>query len=177
MELITLVKNQLYYLVFNIILFVYMLTPFVSVKVIEPQGIEDISIRFAVQYLLSRVITSDKSKKKYQVHLKTFDKIFILETSMYQLINSHHTIQEKSEKLNPPRSLFIKYDVLINGHKLSIDQKVFFKKYADETKIIDMLKFNGLNLQELQILKNNEEFKTWSDNLNELIIEQIYPYL
>jgi hypothetical protein len=154
-----------------------MLTPFVSVKVIEPQGIEDISIRFAVQYLLSRVITSDKSKKKYQVHLKTFDKIFILETSMHQLINSHHTIQETSEKFNPPRALFIKYDVLINGNKLSIDQKVFFKKYADETKIIDMLKFNGLSLQELQILKNNNLFKTWSDNLNELTIEQIYPYL
>jgi hypothetical protein len=154
-----------------------MLIPFVSVKVIEVQGIKDISTIFAVQYLLSRVLTTDKSIKKYQVHLKTFDKIFILETSINQLINSHHTIKELSEKLNPPRSLFIKYDVLINGYKLEIDQKVFFKKYADGTKIIDMLKFNGLVLQELKILKNNEEFKTWSENLNELTIEQIYPYL
>jgi hypothetical protein len=154
-----------------------MLTPFSSVKVIESQGIEDISISFACKYLLSRIIFTDKSKKKYQVHLKTFDKIFILDTSIHQLINSHHTIRESSEKLNPPRSLFIKYDVLVNDQELSIDEKVFFKKYADGTKIIDMLKFNQINLQNLKILKNNKEFKTWTENLDEMTIEQIYPYL
>jgi len=177
MELIKLVKTQLYYLVFNIIIFIYMLTPFSSVKVIESQRIEDISISFSFKYLLSRILFSDKSKKKYQVHLKTFDKIFILDTSIDELIKSHHTIRELSEKLNPPRSLFIKYDILINDQELSIDEKVFFKKYADGTKIIDMLKFNEINLKNLKILKNNKEFKTWTENLDELTIEQIYPYL
>jgi len=154
-----------------------MLTPFSSVKVIESQRIEDISISFSFKYLLSRILFSDKSKKKYQVHLKTFDKIFILDTSIDELIKSHHTIRELSEKLNPPRSLFIKYDILINDQELSIDEKVFFKKYADGTKIIDMLKFNEINLKNLKILKNNKEFKTWTENLDELTIEQIYPYL
>ena len=179
MELIKLVKTQLYYLVFNIIVFVYMLTPYVSVKVVGPQGIEDISVSFACKYLFSKLLYADKTKKKYQVHLKTFDKIFIINTSIYQLINSHHTIRESSEKLNPPRSLFIKYDILVNNKELSIDQKVFFKKYADGTKIVDMLEFNGIILSELKVLKNNKDFKLWdlNSNLEELTIEQIYPYL
>jgi hypothetical protein len=126
MKLIKLVKTRLYYLAINIIVFINTMTPYVSVKVNGSSGIEDISFSFTLKYLLNRIIKHDKSNKKYQVHLKTFDKIFILDTSVHNLINSHHTIRETSEKLNPPRSLFIKYDVFVNNKQLSIDQKIFF---------------------------------------------------
>ena len=41
------------------------------------------------------------------------NKIFILYTSQSELIYKHNTIREISEKVNPPRSLFIKYDVTV----------------------------------------------------------------
>ena len=119
----------------------------------------------------------DHRKKKYQVHLKTFDKIFILYTSQSELIYKHQTIREISEKVNPPRSLFIKYDVIVNGRKLSIDEKVFFKKYADGTKVLDMLEFNGIKLTELKVVKNNVDFKIWKEHLEDIGIEEIYAYL
>lgn len=178
MKIIKLVKTKIYYLVINSIFFINSIIPFISVKVINSNNVEDISISFAFRYLLNKFIPCDISKKKYQVHLKTFDKIFILNTSLSDLIYKHNLICELSEKLNPPRSLFIKYNILINGQDLSIDQKNFYKKYADGTKVIDMLKFNGIRLENLKVLKNTQEFKIWTvNNVEELEIGDIYPYL
>ena len=176
-KLIKLVKSKIYYIIINIIVFVYMIIPFVSVKVITNNNIEDITYSFGLKYLFNKIIMHDHRKKKYQVHLKTFDKIFILYTSQSELIYKHNTIREISEKVNPPRSLFIKYDVIVNGRELSIDEKVFFKKYADGTKVLDMLEFNGIKLTELKVLKNNVDFKIWKEHIEDIGIEEIYAYL
>lgn len=176
-ELIKLVKRQIYYIVINIIVFVYMMTPYISVKVINKNGVQDLSYIFAFKYLLNRFLYYDLTKKKYQVHLKTLDKLFILHTSESELIHKHKAICEASEILNPPRSLFTKYDIFVNGTELSIDQKAIFKKYAEGTNICDMFEFNGIKLLDLKVLKNNKHFKAWDDKLEELTIEAIYPYL
>jgi len=177
MKLVNLVKSQIYYLAINIIVFMHSIIPFNSVKVDGPNGIEDVSISFSVRYLLAKIISHDLTKKKYQVHLKTFDKIFILNTNISDLIYHHNKIRESSEKINPPRSLMVKYTILVNGCEVSVADKVLYKKYAAGTKIIDMLKFNGIGLKDLKILKNNKEFKTWSNDLDSIVIDDIYPYL
>ncbi len=179
MKLINLVKSQLYYLAINIIVFMYSIIPFSSVKVIGPNGIEDVSISFSARYLFAKFLLHDLTEKKYQVHLKTFDKIFILTTNIPYLINHHNKIRETSEKINPPRSLFIKYTVLVNNSELSINDKVLYKKYASGTKVVDMLKFNGIDLKNLKVLKNDKEFKIWSTDhdLDSILVDDIYPYL
>ncbi len=191
MKLINLVKSQIYYLAVNIIVFMYSIIPFSSVKVDGPNGIEDVSISFSIKYVLAKILLHDLTEKKYQVHLKTFDKIFILNTNIPYLINHHNKIRESSEKINPPRSLMIKYTVLINGSEVSINDKVLYKKYASGTRIVDMLKFNGIELKDLKILKNGKEFKTWIKDgdfgrnssescvkdLNNTLVDDIYPYL
>jgi hypothetical protein len=177
MKLINLVKSQLYYLAINIIVFMYSIIPFSSVKVDGPNGIEDVSISFSVKYLFSKILLHDLTEKKYQVHLKTFDKIFILTTNIPYLINNHNNIREASEKINPPRSLFIKYTILVNNSELSINDKVLYKKYAAGTKVVDMLKFNGIVLKDLKVLKNDKEFKIWSKDIDHILVDDIYPYL
>jgi hypothetical protein len=179
MNLLKFVKSQIYYLAINIIVFMYSIIPFSSVKVDGPRGIEDVSISFSFRYLMSKILTHDLTEKKYQVHLKTFDKIFILNTNIPYLIKYHNQIRETSEKINPPRSLMIKYTVLINGLEVSITDKVLYKKYATGTKIVDMLKFNGIKLDSLTVLKNGKEFKTWTKDqeLDNSLVDDIYPYL
>jgi hypothetical protein len=184
MKLIDLVKSLMYCLAINIIVFMCSIIefmcsiiPFSSVKVDGPNGIEDISISFTTRYLLSNFLSHDLTEKKYQVHLKTFDKIFILTTNIPYLINHHNKIREISEKITPPRSLFIKYTVLINGFEVSIGDKVLYKKYAVGTRIVDMLKFNGIKLNNLKILKNDKEFKTWSTDFYDILVDDIYPFL
>ncbi len=178
MKLVNLVKSQIYYLAINIIVFMYSFIPFSSIKVDGPNGIEDVSISFSVRYLFAKIISHDLTKKKYQVHLKTFDKIFILDTNIPYLIHHHNKIKETSEKMNPPRSLLVKYTILINGLEVSIADKVLYKKYATGTKVIDMLKFNGVELNDLKILKNNKDFKRWSkEEFNDILVDDIYPYL
>lgn len=179
-NLIQYVKTQIYYILINIIMFMNMLMPFVSVKVLTDDSVEDNSYSFALKYLLGCALFYNSEKMKYQVHLKTLDKIFILYTSESELIQKHHTICETSEKFNPPRSLFVKYDVIVNGCELTIDQKILFKKYSEGTNICDMLEFNGIKLLDLKVIKNGSQFKIWdsnSENLKELKIEEIYPYL
>lgn len=178
MKLVNLVKSQLYYLAINIIVFMYSFIPFSSVKVDGPNGIEDVSISFSARYLLAKIISHDLTTKKYQVHLKTFDKIFILDTNIPYLIHHHDKIRETSEKINPPRSLMIKYSVLANGQEIPIAHKVLYKKYASGTRVVDMLKFNGIELDDLKILKNNKDFKSWSSQeLENIQVDDIYAYL
>ena len=179
MKIINLVRSQIYYLTINIIVFIYSIIPFSSVKVDGPNGIEDISISFSFRYILAKILSHDLTEKKYQVHLKTFDKIFILTTNIPYLIHHYKQIREISEKINPPRSFFIKYTVLINDAEVSINDKILYKKYASGTRVIDMLKFNGIEVNNLKIIKNGKEFKSWSKEqmLNDVQVDDIYPFL
>jgi hypothetical protein len=179
MKIINLVRSKIYYLAINIIVFMYSIIPFSSVKVDGPNGIEDVSISFSIKYILAKILLHDLTEKKYQVHLKTFDKIFILTTNIPYLIHHHNQIRETSEKINPPRALFIKYTILVNDSELSISDKVLYKKYAAGTRVVDMLKFNGIQLSDLKVLKNGIQFKSWlkEQELDDILVEDIYPYL
>jgi len=179
MKIINLVRSQIYYLAINIIVFMYSIIPFSSVKVDGPNGIEDVSISFSFKYILAKILLHDLTEKKYQVHLKTFDKIFILTTNIPYLIHHHKQIRETSEKINPPRSLFIRYTMLINDAEVSINDKVLYKKYAAGTKVVDMLKFNGIEVNNLKVIKNGSEFKSWSKEqiIDDVLVDDIYPYL
>lgn len=156
------------------------MTPYISIKVLNSENIKDITTSIKLRYIFKYFLNLDKKNKQYQIHSRTYDKIFILNTNIDSIVNNHKMICEKSEKINPARSLFIKYSVFINNDELSINDKLYYKKYAYGTYLVDICKFNGIGrIDILQVLKNDTKFKIWTNeqDIYNVLIDDIYIYL
>ena len=173
----------MYNLYSNILFIVYYLfskiyiVQYKSIKYIEHNKIIDITRIYYFKYLLNKIfLLSDNKKYLYQIHSKKYDKYFIELTNMDTIIKSDE-LTEKSVEIKVPRSLLIKYDIEINGNKLELNDKILYKKYAYDSKLTDIFKFNKIDIKEIIIYMNNKEFKKYIENIETIQLKDIYKYL
>ena len=100
-----------------------------------------------------------------------------IHSDIYNLPLIKNLFKNNNEEINKPRNLLIKYNIIVNGNELSIDEKIYFKKYDINSKIIDIFKFKGIKINEFKILKNNIEFKTSIKDIELISLKEIYSFL
>jgi len=152
--------------------------PFKFIKCIENNKIIDITYNFNWYFITSyfrNIYHFSEKKQLYHIHVKKFDKYFILNTTIYDLITTE--IKENSEIINIPRSLFINYNIQVNNSILTLNEKLMYKKYAHNCSLLNIFQFNNINLKQIIILKNNLEFIKYDDNFDNIYINDIYQYL
>jgi hypothetical protein len=128
-------------------------------------------------YFLYLPLEDDNIYDVIRIHIRESDKYYIYKGTISNLLLNglNNTNLDISTQ---PRNLFIKYKILINGLELKLEDKIFYKKYYDNTKLIDILRFDGIKLNELIILKNDNEHKKYSDkDVDKLMISDICMYL
>lgn len=152
------------------------IVPYKSIKYINHDKIIDITRIYYFKYLLNKIfLLSDNKKYLYQIYSKKYDKYFIELTDMDTIIKSDE-LTENSVEIKVPRSLLTKYDIKINGNKLELNDKILYKKYSSESKLVDIFKFNKIDIKEIIIYKNGTEFKKYIENIGNIQLKDIYIY-
>lgn len=151
--------------------------PFSSIKINENRKVFDNTWYYTFRFLIRHFYYPDNNIRLHLVHLKNQDKIYILNTSMLYIFCNYDLLMEMGETINPPRSLFIKYKIFVNGKELNLEEKIYYKKFSPSTKIKDICSFSNYIIDELQIYKNGDEYKKWTNELETLEIKEIYNYL
>lgn len=120
------------------------------------------------------------NKELYRIYIRDYNKYIFydgIHSDIYNLPLIKNLFKNNNEEINKPRNLLIKYNIIVNGNELSIDEKIYFKKYDINSKIIDIFKFKGIKINEFKILKNNIEFKSYIKDIELISLKEIYSFL
>lgn len=161
-------------LLIHLLILKYNPIPYQSIKYIDHDKVIDITWYYYFLYIGAFCFNRLNDTKLYQIHIKKSDKIYIIDTTMITLINYY---DQENNDIVFPRSLLIKYSIKINNEFLDINDKIYYKKYCQDSRLIDVFKFNSINLEEIVIYKNNVELYKYQDNINTIYMRDIYIYL
>ena len=147
----------------------------------EQTIVNNITISFYIKWYLSFLLFNNYSNKGlFRIHIREYDKYIIYNGISNDLFNTSfikNLFKTNNDEINKPRNLFVKYNIFINNKQLLTDDKIDYKKYDLNSKIEDIIKFNGIKINNITILKNNIEFKTYIEDIELIRLKDIYHYL
>jgi hypothetical protein len=140
--------------------------------------IKDITILyyFFIFIRISFLFNEYNNEYIYSYYDMNKNKYFIKKTTLNKLIYKQEDIVETGE-INKPRNLFIKYSVKVNNCILDTNEKIHYKKYDKECNLLDVFKFNNINIKEIIIYKNIDEHKKYIEHFDTIKVKDIYEYL
>jgi len=127
-------------------------------------------------YFFYLLLLDDDINEIIRIHIREQDKYYIYKGTILNLLLNGINV-DNLNVITHPRNLLIKYKILINGLELKLEDKILYKKYYGDSKLIDVLKFHGIKLNELVIFKNDKEIKKYSNDVDKLVISDICMYL
>jgi hypothetical protein len=157
------------------------LFPYISIILFNQDILSNITFYYYIYYyfyylVLPFSLLNDNNCYLFRIHIREQDKYYIYKGTILNLILNRLSINN-IDVITQPRNLFIKYKILINGLELNLEDKILFKKYHGNSKLIDVLKFNTIKLNELVIFKNDTEIKKYSSDVDKVMISDICMYL
>jgi hypothetical protein len=148
------------------------LFPYKSIILFDNFALVDITFFYYCLYFINYLIPGYYINRLYKIHIRSIDKYYIYDGKLSDI-----KIPSISYQIKKPRNLFAKYKLFINKNEVSLEEKINLKKYLPNTKIEDICKFDGVILNELQVIKNNIDFKTYNEGMQMITIDDIYEFL
>jgi hypothetical protein len=147
----------------------------------EQTIVNNITISFYIKWYLSFLFSNNYSNKGlFRIYIREYDKYIIYNGISDEIFNTSfikNLFNTNNNEINKPRNLLVKYNIFINDNELLTDDKNHYKKYDLNSKIEDIIKFNGIKINNITILKNNIEFKTYIEDIELIHLKDIYHYL
>lgn len=115
------------------------------------------------------------TESKYQVHTKHTDQIYIINTTLHNLMENNKLFPQIVMK-KPRKYLLTPYEIKLNNELLTLDEKILLRKHDNENLLIDVFVFMNKSIDILIIYENDNIIEHF-DDVESLKIADISKYL